>query len=144
MGEITRYYYVDEYTDEIVPCDCTLQGWADWLSKPDPDWNRPEKAEDGEEFMCSTMDVYPDLVVVDDGDGPTFDPPPADATMFFMRYGRGMGWSAESQGDTVEQCLEWDEDRPAYIAPTKNGPRLRVRYVETPTGPRMVIVGAVQ
>ena len=41
-------YYITDYSDEIVPCDCRLQSWADWLSRPDENWDRAAPAVDGD------------------------------------------------------------------------------------------------
>mgnify|MGYP001604638441 CR=1 FL=1 len=39
-------YYIEDYCDEVVPCDCTLEAWAEWLSKPEEGWRRDEAAKE--------------------------------------------------------------------------------------------------
>lgn len=55
-------YYITDYSDEIVPCDCRLQSWADWLSRPDENWDRAAPAVDGETFRASSLTILGDVL----------------------------------------------------------------------------------
>lgn len=91
-------YYLDPWNDEVLPCDTTLEGWAEWLSKPAEDWNRPEPARDGETFTASVVAWGDDIVATRrEGGEWTFNRPlPADASILAVRFGEGLGWDYDS------------------------------------------------
>jgi hypothetical protein len=92
---MTLLYYIDDYSDEVVPCDCTLDGWSNWLSKPDPDWNRDAAARPGDRFAASVMRLEEDVIAtfVDGEWG--LDRDPSHADFLAIRFGPGLGWSAD-------------------------------------------------
>lgn len=158
MTDVATYIYLDDWTDETMPCAPTLQGWAEWLSKPDTDWNRDEAARDGEEFATSSLRVLIDLKVVRTADGFQFDDPPRETTVAFLRYGGPeTGWDAEqstypgatSPGETpdlrtdiidlLEGTLDVGDE--AFVACCADGPNQRVRYTANP--PALLIIGSV-
>lgn len=51
-------YYLTDYADELVPCDTTPEGWAGWLSKPDPDWGLLEAAKVGDTFNAASLEIF--------------------------------------------------------------------------------------
>ncbi|MAY63960.1 MAG: hypothetical protein CML29_17290 [Rhizobiales bacterium] len=51
-------YYLTDYSDEIVPCAATPEGWAEWLSKPAPDWRRAVAAEIGQTFDAASLEIF--------------------------------------------------------------------------------------
>lgn len=90
-------YYLNDYSDEVMPCDGTLQGWADWLSKPDIEWRRDSPAADGATFKCSVMRMEADIVATRGGDGVwSFSREVNDAALLAVRYAEGAGWDADA------------------------------------------------
>ncbi|WP_010184759.1 hypothetical protein [Sphingomonas sp. PAMC 26605] len=106
MTDVT-YYYLEDYSDEIIPCDPTLDSWAKWLSKPDHEWHRPQSAADGASFKASVLRMSAtDLVATRTDDGWAFD---RDITPDFIavRWGRGMGWDADSIVGDMDELRTW-------------------------------------
>jgi hypothetical protein len=97
-------YFVEQYTDETIPCSTTLESWAEWLSRPAPDWNRPEATADGETFAVSSIAWQDDIEATLRAGGEwIFSRPfPADATLLAVRFGPGLGWSCDD--------VAYDED----------------------------------
>ena len=91
-------YYLEPWNDEVLPCDTTLEGWAEWLSKPAEDWNRPEPARDGETFTASVVSWDVDIVATRrEGGEWTFNREiPANASILAVRFGEGLGWNFDS------------------------------------------------
>lgn len=91
-------YYLDPWNDEVIPCDTTLEGWAEWLSKPAENWNRPEPARDGERFTASVVSWDVDIVATRrEGGEWTFNREiPAHASILAVRFGEGLGWDYDS------------------------------------------------
>lgn len=52
------YYYLTDYSDEVVPCDPTPEGWAGWLSKPATDWRRESAATIGATFDAASLEIF--------------------------------------------------------------------------------------
>lgn len=96
-------YYLDPWNDEVIPCDTTLEGWAEWLSRPAEEWNRPEPARDGETFTASAVAWGDDIVATRRQGGEwTFSAPlPAGASILAVRFGEGLGWNCD--------CVAHDE-----------------------------------
>lgn len=90
--------YLEDYSDEIMPCDATPEGWAAWLSAPDQLWNRAEAATPGDRFPGYTMTFRPDIVAKRQPDGSwSFDREPADGDEFFaIRFAQGLGWDPDN------------------------------------------------
>lgn len=132
-------YYIDEFADEVVPCDCTLGGWAEWLSAPDEDWNRDAAAEDGETFKASTIEVLGDVrVEFTKGVWTAVEPIPEGTEMFWLRHHQGgTGWNADFAAETITDatdCLD-EDDGPVWFACTKDGSNVLLTY--RADGPRM-------
>lgn len=108
--------YLDDYSDEICPCEPTLEAIAHWLSKPARDWGRSRAAKDGETFTASAIELYSDIIATMGGDGKwAFSAKaPEDANHFAVRYGPSLGWDADSicgtLGDVIDYLAE-NEDR---------------------------------
>lgn len=106
-GAITRdLYYIDDYNDEILPCSPTMEGWAAWLSNPDPTWHRDAPAQDGETFRASHVRATHHRVTCDD-DGLTITPPLAPGYSFLAEtFGLGRGWEGDSFADDEDELEE--------------------------------------
>ncbi|MDP3869140.1 hypothetical protein [Phenylobacterium sp.] len=134
MAEPERLIYLEDFTDEVMPCAPTLEAWAAWLAKPDPEYTRDAAAEDGETFKAYVDYVLGDVRVDRDGDGAlTFTPPPPTGAEIFAKrhHEGGEGWDAEYMAETPEDaldCLDAD-DFPVWLACIKNGEQgLLVRF----------------
>lgn len=126
-------YYIERWTDEVMPCAPTLEGWAEWLSKPDESWGREASTEDGERFETDVMLMGADVVATRGDDGWQFSHEP-NADFFAIRWGPGLGWDADSIAGDLESLgdsLENDED-PTYIAVGYNKPSVTLIYREGP------------
>lgn len=107
----SRSYYLEDYADEVVPCDCSLDGWATWLAKPDPDWNRHEAAENGASFKASAILWGEDIIATRSNGDWSLSREPADDEFVAIRFSEGLGWDPENivtvdmdlVGDKVEQ-----------------------------------------
>lgn len=114
-----RRYYLDDFCDEIMPADGTLDDWARWLSEPDRQWGRKEAAADGAVFVASVIRFEADIVARRSPDGWTFDREPGDASLVAVRFGPGLGWQADnivypSDGRTMGEALrEWFDENDA-------------------------------
>ena len=120
-------YYLDDYTDEVIPCAPTLEAWAEWLSKPAEDWaGRVEATEDGATFKVSTLELLGDIRVEYDGqDWAAVTPIPEGANGFYLRHFEGSaGWDAEHSSDELAHVTEniSSDEGPLFFACTKNGP----------------------
>lgn len=137
-------YYITEYSDEIVPCDCRLQSWADWLSRPDENWGREAPAVDGETFKASSLSILGD-VRVDwvNGAWSVAEPIPVGTDYFFRRHSRGSrGWDPDFAGSTLQDatdCID-PEDGPLWFACTRDNPDVILTY--RTAGPSLDVDGA--
>lgn len=145
-----RAYYLDDFADEIMPCDATLEGWAEWLSRPDPDWPHdiPKK---GTSFACSVTRWEEDIVATRNGSDWQFSRPIGAPDFLAVRFGPGLGWDPDNiiWGEDMEAALrEWlsehcdDCDDEEHIAVGTEEPKVRVVYAENP--PRLLVQGVVQ
>ncbi|WP_337189144.1 hypothetical protein [Phenylobacterium sp.] len=143
-----RLYYPHDYTDEVVPCDCTLGGWAEWFSRPDPDWNRHEAAKPGDVFLSSVAEIE-ELKCVRDHDGWRWDRAAESRLVqaraaFYLRHGQGAGWWADNSGDTVREVLETyatdaTPNARAWIAALTGAGEAELRFEIGDDGPRLVV-----
>ncbi len=111
-----RLIYLDDYSDEVCPCDPTLDAWAGWLSKPARNWGRRKAAKDGESFRASAIELGDDIVATRSDDGKwSFDKQAPDGSDFFaVRFAQGLGWEAESIKGSLGDIIDWlveNEDR---------------------------------
>lgn len=93
-------YYVDDYSDEIMPAGPTLQSWADFLADPtggDSGWEH-EVPADGTMFAVSALRFAEDVIASRDASGEwSFSREvPDDASLVAVRFGPGLGWDAEN------------------------------------------------
>ncbi len=124
---VERAYYVEKYTDEVLPCAATLEGWAQWLSKPDPQWPHPIP-EDGEVFDVDVIRFEDDLIATQhDGNEWTFSRELAGTpSILAVRFGTGLGWEADSICDELATLRE-------FLAENGEGEeRIAVGYDEPP------------
>lgn len=127
-------YYIDDFTDEVAPCEPTLASWAAWLANPDPtDEAERQPPSIGEIFEASRLLVLGDVCATREADGSwTADPSvPEGTTALFLRWHEGgQGWNAEHSGETVADALrELDEDdTEAFLACVRDGGSRRLRY----------------
>lgn len=114
------FYWISAYADECVPCDCSLEGWAEWLSKPDEDWGRPNPAKDGDTFKAQSANRTDHTVTLAAGEM-TFSPELADDwTYLALCYSAGGGWNADSISETLDGFHEIVEE--AADADPDSGP----------------------
>lgn len=121
------YYYLTEWSEDIMPCGPTLDEWAEWLSKPDADWNRPEAAKDGDTFSCATLIVLGETSATFVNGAWTANTPVIDGTTWLYKKHdqHGSGWDVEFAGDTIEAALhdyEADQGETVWLVCTKDGP----------------------
>lgn len=90
-------YYIDEHADEIMPCDATLEGWAEWLSKPDPTWPH-DIPKDGDKFAASALRFAEDIVATRHAGGEwIFSRDLTDEpSLLAVRFGMGLGWDPDN------------------------------------------------
>ncbi len=110
------YIYLDDYSDEVCPCQPTLEEWAKWLSAPAPDWGRRKAAKDGDTFAAGAIEPLNDIVatMTDDNKWSFSSTAPEDADHFAVRYGPGLGWDADSIcgtfGDIIDYLRENEDE----------------------------------
>jgi hypothetical protein len=100
----SRSYYIEQFNDEVLPCEPSLGGWAEWLSKPDPAYGRDAPAGDGERFKATVMQWGEDVMAVrEGGEWRLFNTANASGlfdgdtpTLIAARFGKGLGWSPEN------------------------------------------------
>ena len=149
MSKPTINYYLDHWTDEVMPCEPSLKGWAEWLDKPDPDWfDREKAAAVGDEFAGMTLEVLGDVrAEMRDGRFEAVEPIPDGTDLFFLRHYEGSeGWDAGQSAQTIHDAAEGIDgsDGPLWFACVRNGPSIRLRFDRTAEGPSLTVIGAVQ
>lgn len=100
----SRSFYIDDYSDEVVPCDTTLDSWAAWLASParldddgNPDWGRAGPPDDGTVFSASAIRWQDDIIARRRAPGVwTLSREPDAGAFVAVRFGEGMGWSADN------------------------------------------------
>ena len=111
----TRSFYIDDYSDESVPCDCSLEGWAEWLSKPDECWEH-DCASDGGSFAGSALLWLPDVLATFDGEAWSLSREP-DGDFLALRFAPGSGWDGDSICNGRDNLIEvLGENAPDAVA----------------------------
>jgi hypothetical protein len=149
LSKPTINYYLDHWTDEVIPCAPTLEAWAAWLDKPDPDWfDRELAAAPGDEYDGMTLEVLGDVRAEwQDGEFVAVEPVPDGTSLFFMRHSEGgSGWDAEQSGETIKDAADGLEegDGPLWFACVREGPSIRLRFDRTPEGPTLTVIATIQ
>lgn len=156
---IDTYYYVDDYTDEVLPCDARLDAWAEWLSKPDDDWNHQVPA-DGEVFAVSTLVILANIEVVSTADGIVVPLLPVGTSQVFARYDdENSGWdpdastaftlklSEEGKADEIRKLVTGyqlaDIGDSVWIACVADGPNYMATFIAGPP-PSLTLGATVQ
>lgn len=109
-----RVFYLDDFMCEVVPCKPTLEGWANWLSKADDQWEH-EIPDDGEVFEGSALLFGEDIIAKRQGGTWTLSRVPDDDAFIAVRFGPALGWSPEQiiypdKGQTMAGAIiEWLE-----------------------------------
>lgn len=139
-----RLYYIEQWTDEVMPCQPTLEGWAAWLAAPDAEYERPEPAADGETFTASVIEVLGDVRVErKDGVWEAVETIPEGTDCFFLRHHQGSeGWNAEYAANTLADAtdgLDEFDDSPCWFACTRSAPEVRLTFSYAEDGPRMTV-----
>ena len=129
---VETLYYVDAFCDERLPCEPTLEGWAQWLqfggndAAGDGGCDHP-LLRDGDTVTLSCLDLHADLRL---RKGAWDRPPPADANFFAVRFGPGQGWDAETIADDPETLLDGvlDAEEETLIAVGRFGAKRAARF----------------
>lgn len=142
----TTLYYLDSFTDEVMPCGPSLQEWAAWLSQPAPNWDRPLPAADGDTFTAQTLVSRGEITVdraeagarADTADGWRITGQiDESAGQFFLVV--PSGWDNEHSGPTVDATLcDLDDPGPHRLEWVTDGPSVVLRYHATP--PRLEVI----
>lgn len=150
---IETIYHLVDYCDEVVPCECTLAGWAEWLSKPDEMWGRSYAARDGEEFTATTIEILADVLATFTGGQWVTPQTPLYATSFAIRHGYGLGWDVDTIDNDLGRMhanaeagdlLPSREGDTRLVACWRDGATVRLRFDELgPDGPTMTLLGPV-
>lgn len=137
-------YYVEDFTDEVIPCKPTLESWAEWLAAPSEDHDGRPPAKDGKVFAVFTMTRFANSTARHTDEGWVLDPPaPTDADFFAVAT--ASSWDIEEgSGTTAAEALElFDHDDEVELAVCRDDP-VRQLYRFEADGPRLVLVGSVQ
>jgi hypothetical protein len=96
-----RSYFIDDFSDETVPCETTLEGWAKWLAEPDLETfafvHGAEYPIDGSVYKASALRWSEDIIAqFNDGRWHLSRVPFDGETFFAVRFGMGAGWDSDS------------------------------------------------
>lgn len=149
---VERSYYLTDFLDEIMPvAEQTLPAWADWLSKPDADFDRTASAVDGATFAASVVRWDDDIIATRNAQGWAFSRDPSGEDFMAVRFGPGLGWDAGMivYGDDMAQALrDWLKENDAlcedeeYVAIGMNEPDVVLTFRAGP--PPALVVETVQ
>jgi hypothetical protein len=147
MAELS--YYIDDLTDEVMPCEPTLEGWAAFLAAPDEEWNL-EPAIDGATFKTSVMRFDDDVIATRTASEDwALSSEPDGVALIAVRFGQGLGWSAENIVGDFDELRAWLKENEAlcddveYIAVGFTEPAVVLVYHEG-SGSPFCTVRAVQ
>ena len=124
-----KLYYLTDWSEEIMPCQPSLEAWAEWLSKPDEDWNRPEPAKDGEQFSTSVTSILGEIsATYTDGVWVANSTAPEGTEAYYLKHDQGKaGWDADCMGDSIKAAMEYyepDEGETAWFDCTRDEPHM--------------------
>ncbi len=128
MGDIR--YYIAEHADEIMPCDCTLRGWRDYLLEGNPEESKPAGVRDGDVFSASAIE-YQQVSVSRLPDG-TYSKPvvPEGFRLHAIRYGDQLGWAADDiiyDEEDFAQLISEETDAVLFLAVMRQLPDVQLR-----------------
>lgn len=109
------YYYLTDYSDEINPCEPTLEGWANWLAAGDPDWGPGlEPAKDGDTFDCATLTIFAwqKYLTNSEGDWTPQGPVPEHDFAAIVADDQAIGWGPDEilwQSNVEEGLAEYSQ-----------------------------------
>lgn len=144
-------YYIDDFSDEVMPCAPYLDAWAEWLSKPAEGWGRDDIVADGAAFNTSVMRIEADIVATRLADGGwSFSREPHAGAFLAIRYDQHMSWDAddiiwgEDMGEALRDWFADDEhaeglDDEVYVAVGTNLPDVTLVFHAGPP-PTMEVV----
>ena len=141
------FFYIDDWTDEVLPCIPTLDGWAAWLAENvTDDWGREGPIADGTEFNVSRLTDLGTIALRKNADGkwwPGMDAPEGTNLYFLRTHMNEDGWDANFSGPTIDDALTDldDDDSEAYLACVREEADVRVRFEAA--APRLVVIGEV-
>lgn len=143
----TLLYYLDDFTDESIPCSPTLEAWAEWLASPidENDEIRVKPlAASGERFACTVaerFDAVAEYFPDDDGGEWRIEPDLAH-DWAAVTFGAGSGWDCDSVGDGAQSLLaDWlDRDSPVDLALMKDCPPVLLEFQRDADGKPMLVV----
>lgn len=126
---IETLVYLDDFSDEVMPCAPDLEAWAQYLHLGTEDDPGPH-AKHGEEFKGSVVELLDNVVAERDGSGWRVNYRPQTATQYALRYGPDLGWDADTLQSTVDEVLALcdGEDEPVYIACLRDDDHRRYRF----------------
>lgn len=145
---MTTLYYLTQWSDEVIPCAPTLEAWAEWLAKPDEEWNRNAAAPTGEEYRASALKILGDVRVEwIDGQWQAVGSVPEGTSVFYLRWQEGgQGWDVEHSANTIADAADGvdSDDGPLFFACAQDLPDLQIRFLNDEQGARCEIIGEVQ
>jgi len=137
---IRRCLYLNDFVDEIMPCDPTPEGWATWLSEPDPDWDRLEATPTATEFDGHEV-TYRYISYILRGTAiHWYEPLPESWSTAAPAFGHGLGWNPDDIAIDMEELraaiLDGDDGTPGVAAFAIRERAGRWRYTTFPS-PRL-------
>lgn len=115
MTDVILHYLAD-FTDEVMPCAPTLEGWAEWLADPEEGWGEGPTATPGQIFDGYTMTRHPNVSARWDGEALILTPEPPPGADFFALARSGGGWDVEYSGNTPAEALLVDGEPADLLA----------------------------
>lgn len=143
-------FYLDDFTDEVLPCGTSLEEWAAWLSRPDKAWGRLEPAADRSTFSASRICWAGDVIATrqDDGRFTLSREIDGEPSVIAVRFGPSLGWSPDSIVCSACELIafledpENDAENEEHIAVGYDEPDVVLLYLADP--PRLIIQGVKQ
>lgn len=137
------FWYLVDFVDEVMPCEPTLDAWAQWLSKGDGAFGHDEPARDGQTFQASAVDFTWHRIRLDEQGKWRLPADLAPGYSMIAVCHNGQGWFAEDivadEAQLAELLTDWgQEETELTIAVGRDCPD---RYVATyhAAGPTLTI-----